>query len=184
MLKRTLVANRGEIACRILRACREAGIEGVAIFAENDSGTLFTEMADFAVKLEGTGLAETYLNQEQILQIAIDNGCDSIHPGFGFLSERADFARAVMDAGMLPSNEVETLLAALGRFLEGGSVAIMTQGFTAVLLSILQYGELSNVPPVNCIDDAVTTPSALTLNNEDEINEPGSVVDVEADIFQ
>ena len=101
MLKRTLVANRGEIACRILRACREAGIEGVAIYASNDAGTLFTELADFSVQLEGEGLAETYLNQEQILQIAIDTGCDSIHPGFGFLSERADFAQAVMDSGLI-----------------------------------------------------------------------------------
>ena len=101
MLKRTLVANRGEIACRILRACREAGIEGVAIYASNDAGTLFTELADISVQLEGEGLAETYLNQEQILQIAIDTGCDSIHPGFGFLSERADFAQAVMDSGLI-----------------------------------------------------------------------------------
>ena len=101
MLKRTLVANRGEIACRILRACREAGIEGVAIYAANDAGTLFTELADISVQLEGEGLAETYLNQEQILQIAIDSGCDSIHPGFGFLSERADFAQAVMDSGLI-----------------------------------------------------------------------------------
>tara|TARA_B100001287_G_C22679596_1_gene529611 strand:+ start:620 stop:2107 length:1488 start_codon:yes stop_codon:yes gene_type:complete len=111
MLKRTLVANRGEIACRILRACREAGIECVAIHADNDSGTLFTELADISVKLEGDGLAETYLNQEQILQIAIDNGCDSVHPGFGFLSERADFAQAVMDAGLIwigPSPEAIT----------------------------------------------------------------------------
>ena len=101
MLKRTLVANRGEIACRILRACSEAGIEGVAIHAENDSGTMFTELADIAIQLEGEGLAETYLNQKQILDIAIENGCDSIHPGFGFLSERADFAQAVMDAGLI-----------------------------------------------------------------------------------
>ena len=111
MLKRTLVANRGEIACRILRACREAGIEGVAIYAENDSGTLFTELADIAVQLEGEGLAETYLNQEQILQIALETGCDSIHPGFGFLSERADFAQAVMDSGLIwigPSPEAIT----------------------------------------------------------------------------
>ena len=111
MLKRTLVANRGEIACRILRACREAGIEGVAIFAENDSGSLFAELADIAIELEGNGLAETYLNQEQILQIAIENGCDSVHPGFGFLSERADFAQAVIDSGLVwigPSPEAIT----------------------------------------------------------------------------
>ena len=111
MLKRTLVANRGEIACRILRACREAEIEGVAIYAANDAGTLFTELADIAIELEGEGLAETYLNQEQILEIAIANGCDSIHPGFGFLSERADFAQVVMDAGLIwvgPSPEAIT----------------------------------------------------------------------------
>ena len=101
MLKRTLVANRGEIACRILRACKEARIEGVAIYAENDAGTLFTEIADLAIPLKGEGLGETYLNQEQIIGIALDSGCDSIHPGFGFLSERADFAQAVTDAGLI-----------------------------------------------------------------------------------
>ena len=72
MLKRTLVANRGEIACRILRACKEARIEGVAIYAENDAGTLFTEIADLAIPLKGEGLGDTYLNQEQIIGIALD----------------------------------------------------------------------------------------------------------------
>ncbi len=111
MLKRTLVANRGEIACRILRACKEAGIEGVAIYATNDAGTLFTEIADISVELEGNGLAETYLNQKQIIDIAINNGCDSIHPGFGFLSENSEFARLVIDSGLVwigPSPEAIT----------------------------------------------------------------------------
>ncbi len=101
MLKRTLVANRGEIACRILRACKEAGIEGIAVYAANDADTLFTEIADLSVQLVGDGLGETYLNQQQIIDIALANNCDSIHPGFGFLSERADFAQAVMNAGMI-----------------------------------------------------------------------------------
>ena len=101
MLKRTLVANRGEIACRILRACKEAQVESVAIYADNDSGTMFTELADISVNLKGEGLAETYLNQKQILEIAAQYGCDSIHPGFGFLSENAEFAQAVMDAGLI-----------------------------------------------------------------------------------
>ncbi len=101
MLKRTLVANRGEIACRILRACKEASIDGIAVYAENDAGSLFTEIADLAIQLEGEGLSETYLNQKQIIDIAIANDCDSVHPGFGFLSERADFAQAVMDAGLI-----------------------------------------------------------------------------------
>jgi|GEM_PF-5873264 len=84
MLKRTLVANRGEIACRILRACKEAQVESVAIYADNDAGTMFTELADVSVNLQGEGLGETYLNQKQILEIAQEYGCDSIHPGFGF----------------------------------------------------------------------------------------------------
>ena len=101
MLKRVLIANRGEIACRIIRACKEAGIESVAIHAANDSGALFTELADIAVELEGNTIAETYLNIEQILTIAKDVAADSIHPGYGFLSERAEFASAVMDANLI-----------------------------------------------------------------------------------
>ena len=100
MINTVLVANRGEIACRILRACREAGLDSVAIYAENDAGSMFTELATIAVPLEGETIAETYLNQAQILDIAAKVGADAIHPGFGFLSERADFAQAVIDAGI------------------------------------------------------------------------------------
>ena len=100
MINTVLVANRGEIACRILRACSEAGLTSIAIYAENDAGTLFTELATVAVPLEGDTIAETYLNQQQILAIAAKYGADAIHPGFGFLSERADFAQAVIDAGI------------------------------------------------------------------------------------
>ncbi|HJL97134.1 MAG TPA: biotin carboxylase N-terminal domain-containing protein [Candidatus Poseidoniaceae archaeon] len=100
MVSKVLVANRGEIACRILRACREAGLTSVAIFAANDSKSLFVELADQAILLEGDSITETYLNQRQILQIAESTGADALHPGFGFLSERADFARAVTQAGI------------------------------------------------------------------------------------
>ena len=97
---KVLVANRGEIACRILRACNEAGHPTVAVCAPNDVGTLFTEMADEVVVLEGETISETYLNQNQIIQAASSTGATAIHPGFGFLSERADFARAVKSAGL------------------------------------------------------------------------------------
>ncbi len=97
---KVLVANRGEIACRILRACTEAGLSTVAICAPNDRGTLFTELADEIVMLEGTTVSETYLDQAQILEAARQTGATAIHPGFGFLSERADFAQAVMDASL------------------------------------------------------------------------------------
>ena len=100
MMKTVLVANRGEIACRIIRACHEAGLNSVAVYAQNDAGTLFTELATVAVQLPGETIAETYLNQEQILKIAAQHDVDAIHPGFGFLSERADFAQAVIDAGV------------------------------------------------------------------------------------
>ena len=101
MMKKILVANRGEIACRVLRACREAGLSTVAICAANDQGTLFTELADEVVLLEGDTIATTYLDQSQIINAARSTSADGIHPGFGFLSERADFAQAVMDAGLV-----------------------------------------------------------------------------------
>ena len=93
MVSKVLVANRGEIACRILRACKEAGLASVAIYAANDAKSLFVELADQAILLEGDSITDTYLNQAQILEIATTTGADALHPGFGFLSERADFAR-------------------------------------------------------------------------------------------
>ena len=101
MIQRVLVANRGEIACRILRACREAGLTSVAIYAENDREGMFRELADESVLLEGDTIAETYLNGAAIIQAAKETGADAIHPGFGFLSERAEFAQSVMDAGLI-----------------------------------------------------------------------------------
>ena len=100
MVRKVLVANRGEIACRILRACNEAGLPSVAIYAENDASSMFVELADEAVLLTGDTIGETYLDQDKILAIAKSTGADAIHPGFGFLSERADFARAVGNAGL------------------------------------------------------------------------------------
>ncbi|MGB2070994.1 MAG: biotin carboxylase N-terminal domain-containing protein, partial [Poseidonia sp.] len=94
------MANRGEIACRILRACKEAGHPTVAICAPNDAGSMFTEMAEQVVMLKGETIAETYLDQQQIIQVALDTGATAIHPGFGFLSERAEFAKAVQAAGL------------------------------------------------------------------------------------
>ncbi len=96
-----LVANRGEIACRVLRACKEAGLGTVAVCAANDEGSLFTELADRVVMLQGDTIATTYLDQTQIIEAARSSGATAIHPGFGFLSERADFARAVADAGLI-----------------------------------------------------------------------------------
>ena len=80
MVSNVLVANRGEIACRILRACNEAGLSSIAIYADNDADSLFVELATKSVRLEGESITETYLNQKQILKIARENGADAIHP--------------------------------------------------------------------------------------------------------
>jgi len=109
MLKRVLVANRGEIAARILRACREMNIETVAVFSEADRGALFTTLATRAVCIGPAAAKHSYLNQDAILTVAQHCGCDGLHPGFGFLSENAGFAQRVRQAGITfigPSPEV------------------------------------------------------------------------------
>jgi propionyl-CoA carboxylase alpha chain len=96
-----LVANRGEIACRIFRTCRELGIRTVAVHSDADEGALHTRVADAAVRLPGTTPAETYLRGDLIVKAAIAAGADAVHPGYGFLSENAGFARAVQDADLV-----------------------------------------------------------------------------------
>lgn len=99
-LNRILIANRGEIAVRIIRAAREAGISSVAVYADDDADALHVRLADAAYALEGRTSGETYLNIEKILAVAQRSGADAIHPGYGFLSERAEFAAAVIAAGL------------------------------------------------------------------------------------
>ncbi|HSC82414.1 MAG TPA: biotin carboxylase N-terminal domain-containing protein, partial [Pseudomonas sp.] len=89
---RLLIANRGEIAIRIARACSDLGIHSVAVFAEDDSASLHTRRADLAVPLKGRGVP-AYLDMDQLIAIARAEGCDAIHPGYGFLAENAEFAR-------------------------------------------------------------------------------------------
>src|SRR6476659_873155 len=100
MITRLLVANRGEIARRVFATCRRLGIETVAVHSEADAGLPFVREADQAVLLPGNTPAETYLRSDLILEAARRTGADAVHPGYGFLSENADFARAVLDAGL------------------------------------------------------------------------------------
>src|SRR6476619_2408048 len=100
MIKRLLVANRGEIARRVFATCRRLGIETVAIHSDADAGLPFVREADAAYALPGSSPAETYLRADLVLEAARRTGADAIHPGYGFLSENADFARAVIAAGL------------------------------------------------------------------------------------
>lgn len=99
-MNKVLIANRGEIAVRIIRACRDLAISTVAVYADCDINSLHVQMADEAWSLPGNRPEETYLSIEKIIDIACKAEVDAIHPGYGFLSERADFAQAVLDAGL------------------------------------------------------------------------------------
>lgn len=101
MISKLLIANRGEIACRIMRTAREMGIATVAVYSDADAKALHTRSADEAVHIGPSPAAESYLVGEKIIAAAKETGAEAIHPGYGFLSENADFARAVVDAGLI-----------------------------------------------------------------------------------
>jgi 3-methylcrotonyl-CoA carboxylase alpha subunit len=101
MIDSLLIANRGEIACRVIRTARKLGIRTVAVFSDADANALHVREADYAFHIGPSAARESYLLGDKILRTADISGADAIHPGYGFLSENADFAQAVIDAGLI-----------------------------------------------------------------------------------
>ena len=122
-LKRVLVANRGEIAVRIIHACRALGLETVAVYSEADRGSLATTLADRAVCIGPARAAESYLNAPAIITTALKTGADAVHPGYGFLAENADFASACADAGLVFVGPSPAAIRAMGDKLRARELA-------------------------------------------------------------
>ena len=114
MLKKILIANRGEIACRVITTCKKMGIRTVAIYSDADRLAKHVSMADEAYNVGPAPTAESYLRIDRILEVIAESGADGVHPGYGFLSENAEFSRRLADAGVTFIGPDEKAVAAMG----------------------------------------------------------------------
>ena len=149
MFKKILIANRGEIACRVIRACREMRIVTVAIYSEADADALHVRMADKAYLLGPAQSSESYLRGDKIIEIAKKAGAEAIHPGYGFLSENAEFVRQVAAAGIIFIGPPPEAMEAMGGKISARKIAIaagvpVVPGTTEPLKSYDQAAETAS----------------------------------------
>src|SRR6516162_3262116 len=123
MFKRILIANRGEIACRIIKSARRLGIETVAVYSDADRDALHVEMADSAIPIGPAPAAQSYLVIDNIVAACQESGAEAVHPGYGFLSERAAFAQALAKAGIVFIGPNPEAIAAMGDKIESKKAA-------------------------------------------------------------
>ncbi|MEU8729822.1 biotin carboxylase N-terminal domain-containing protein [Streptomyces tendae] len=165
MIASVLVANRGEIACRVFRTCRESGIRTVAVHSDADANALHARVADAAVRLPGSTPAETYLRGEAIVKAALAAGADAVHPGYGFLSENAGFARAVRDAGLVwigPPPEAIEAMASKTRAKELLGIAPLTDVTEADLPVLVKAAAGGGGRGMRVVRDLADLDAALT----------------------
>src|SRR5436853_4565928 len=130
MFKRILIANRGEIACRIINTARKMGISSVAVYSDADRDALHVEMADEAVHIGPPAAAESYLKMDAIIEACRRTGAEAVHPGYGFLSEREAFPRALGQAGVVFIGPNPDAIAAMGDKIESKKAAAKAKVFT------------------------------------------------------
>src|SRR5580704_5347642 len=123
MFKKILIANRGEIACRVIRSARRMGIKSVAVYSDADADALHVRDADEAVRIGPPPSAESYLRIDRILEACRQTGAEAVHPGYGFLSEKADFAAALAKAGIVFIGPDTRAIAAMGDKIESKKLA-------------------------------------------------------------
>ncbi|WP_119168322.1 acetyl-CoA carboxylase biotin carboxylase subunit [Algihabitans albus] len=142
MFDKVLIANRGEIACRVIKTCKRLGIATVAVYSDADAEGLHVRLADEAVHIGGSAAAESYLRAERIIQAAKDTGAQAVHPGFGFLSEKADFVEALEAAGLVFIGPPPKAIAAMGDKIESKKIAAEA-GVSTVpgFMGIIESGE-------------------------------------------
>ncbi|MBP9721592.1 MAG: ATP-grasp domain-containing protein [Gammaproteobacteria bacterium] len=143
MIKKILIANRGEIAVRIIKTCKKLNIVTVAVYSDLDKNSLFVKNADQAFSLSGITASETYLNIDKILSIAKNNHCDAIHPGYGFLSERAEFAKKANNLGII--------------FIGPSSDAILAMGMKSTAKKVMTDAGVNILPGYNGDDQSDET---------------------------
>ena len=175
MIKKILIANRGEIALRIQRTAKKMDIKTVAIYAQTDAGAAFVTNADEAILLDGTSLSETYLNIEKIINAAIKNEVDAIHPGYGFLSENASFVKACEKAGITFIGPSATAMNAMGNKIMARENAVkanvpVTPGITGTPAELLKQYATVGFPILIKAAAGGGGKGMRVVNNEEDLN--------------